>query len=296
MTDGQSLGTENTPAYVPSPRPDFAEPTLIRYADVTRHIWGDAGSGEVFDWIYASTDRIHALVFGLAPGEAFRHSPRFRTVFGADEVLHVLSGTMLIANPATGEVVAVPSGESVSFGPDTWHHAFAYGPEPLRVLEFLAPPPAAGTTGAYARTKPLLTESRYCDDAVLGRLSNGWKPARSFAVVRRDDRTLRLEGNVLVGLIASTASLTAGTLTLPDGAVSSRSRHDGDEVVYVVEGVLTVRVWHEESVHVFELAPGDAAFLPRGAMHEYRNYGGDPVEALMAVAPSYLDPAAETPA
>ena len=60
----------------PRPRrgPSFDGPALIRRADVTRHVWGDPAAGEVFDWIYASTERIHMLVFGLPPGGGFRHS------------------------------------------------------------------------------------------------------------------------------------------------------------------------------------------------------------------------------
>jgi quercetin dioxygenase-like cupin family protein len=108
---------------------------------VTRHLWGDEQSGVVADLIYASTERIHALVFVLPPGGAFRHSPEYRTVFGADEVLHVLRGTMRLANPEIGEVRRVPTGGTVFFGPDTWHHAFAEGDEPLHVLELLAPRP-----------------------------------------------------------------------------------------------------------------------------------------------------------
>jgi mannose-6-phosphate isomerase-like protein (cupin superfamily) len=149
-----------------SPRPAFDGPALIRRADVTRHVWGDAQSGEVFDWIYASTERVHLLVFGLAPGGAFRHSEAYRTVFAADEVLHVLEGTLVIADPETGEVERVAAGEQVFFRRDTWHHAFALGPEPLRVLELFAPPPAAGASSQYARRQPYLEHSRYADDAV----------------------------------------------------------------------------------------------------------------------------------
>ena len=79
--------------YAPSPRPTFDGPAHIPYAQVTRHLWGDATSGEVADWIYVSSDRIHQLVFGLPPGGAFRHSDQFRTVFAADEVLYVVSGS-----------------------------------------------------------------------------------------------------------------------------------------------------------------------------------------------------------
>ena len=156
-----------------SPRPTFDGPALIRRADVTRHIWGDPAAGEVFDWIYASTERVHMLVFGLPPGGGFRHSEDFRTIFAADELLHVLEGVLVIADPETGEVQRAAAGESVFFRRDTWHHAFALGPEPLRVLELFAPPPAAGASSAYARAQPYLETSRYADDALLG----AWPPA-----------------------------------------------------------------------------------------------------------------------
>ena len=160
-------GTPTTAAatmgYRPSPRPSFDAPTVIRAADAVRHTWGDEEAGFVEDWIYVSSQLIHAIVFGLPPGGEFRHSDSFRTVFAADELLHVLQGTLVLANPETGEVVRAEPGESVFFRRDTWHHGFSYGDEPLRVLEFFAPPPATGTSGAYARTRPYLEESVYAE-------------------------------------------------------------------------------------------------------------------------------------
>ena len=137
-----------SPTYAPSPRPRYDRPTLITDVTVTRHIWGDDEAHQVADWIYASTDRIHAMVFGLAPGGRFLHSPEFRTVFGADEVFTVLRGRMVLANPETGEVQLVEAGESVAFGRDTWHHVFAHGSDELRVLELFAPPPSTGSSGS----------------------------------------------------------------------------------------------------------------------------------------------------
>ena len=52
--------------------------------------------------------------------------------------------------------------------------------------------------------------------------------------------------------------------------------------------MLSVRVWHNDRTSVFELNPNDAAYIPQGALHEYRNYGGRTVEAIVGVAPSYL--------
>jgi mannose-6-phosphate isomerase-like protein (cupin superfamily) len=270
-----------------SPRPSFDGPALIRRADVTRHVWGEPESGEVFDWIYASTERVHGLVFGLAPGGAFRHSPSFRTVFGADEVLTVLEGTMVLADPETGEVERVATGQSVLFRRDTWHHAFALGPEPLRVLELFAPPPAAGASSAYAKTRPYLETSVYADDAQLG----GWPPIaareRKLHVVREGDVLWRRDLDVLVGVLASTEHLTVHTLELGPGEAARAHAHGGDELLFALDGPLWVRAWHGDDVRVFELGPEDACFIPQGAAHEYRNPGSGTARAIAGIAPRY---------
>ena len=275
--------------YSPSPRPSYDGPAAISYANVTRHIWGDTEAGEVFDWIYASTEHIHTLVFGLPPGGEFRHSREFRTVFGADEVLSVVSGTMVLANPETGEVIRVPTGDSAFFRAGTWHHVYAYGSEPLRVLEMLAPPPAKGTTGAYARTREYLEDSQYVDDSLLGHVPGTRAPNATLKWLRPDDVVYRLEGDGLVGVLASTDLLTVATLTLPSGKAGRAHAHGGDEVVYVRKGTLSVRAWTADKTYVFQLAPKDAAYIPAGVAHEYRNYEASEAEAVMGVAPSYLD-------
>ena len=271
-----------------SPRPTFPGPALIRRGDVTRHVWGDPESGEVFDWIYASTDLIHMLVFGLAPGGAFRHSEAYRTVFAADEVLHVLEGTLVIADPQTGEVERVASGESVFFRRDTWHHAFALGPEPLRVLELFAPPPAAWASSAYAREQPYLETSRYADDALLGQWPPASPPERRLRVLRPADVLWRRDLDVLVGILVSTEQLTVATLEIGPGEVARAHEHGGDEVLMALVEPLWVRAWHGDAVHVFELEPEDVCYLPAGSRHEYRNAGGATARAICGIAPSYV--------
>jgi quercetin dioxygenase-like cupin family protein len=270
-----------------SPRPTFDGPALIRRADVTRHIWGDPAAGEVYDWIYASTERVHMLVFGLPPGGGFRHSEDFRTIFAADELLHVLEGVLVIADPETGEVQRAAAGESVFFRRDTWHHAFSLGPEPLRVLELFAPPPAAGASSAYARAQPYLATSRYADDELLG----NWPPpapvAQRLRVVRPPDVLYRRDLGVLCGVLVSTEHLTAATLELGPGETAAAHVHGGDEVLMALEGRLWVRAWYEDRVHVFELEPEDACYLPMGAVHEYRNAGAAAARAICGIAPGY---------
>jgi quercetin dioxygenase-like cupin family protein len=271
-----------------SPRPTFDGPALVRRADVTRHVWGDPEAGEVYDWIYASTERVHMLVFGLAPGGSFRHSQDYRTVFAADEVLHVLQGTLVLADPETGEVQRLDAGEHVFFRRDTWHHAFALGPEPLRVLELFAPPPAAGASSAYAREQPYLEHSRYADDAHLGNWPPAAPPARRLRVIGRDDVLWRRDLDVLCGILVSTEHLTVATLEIGPGEVARAHEHGGDEVLMALDEPLWVRAWHEDTVRVFELGAEDVCYVPAGCPHEVRNAGRGVARAICGIAPSYL--------
>lgn len=280
-------------SYSASPRPTFEGPAHIPYAGVTRHLWGDEESGEVADWIYVSSSKIHQLVFGLAPGGAFRHSDAYRTIFAADEVLYVLSGVMVLSNPETGEVHRVEPGEAAFFRRDTWHHAFNFSPEPLRVIEFFAPPPAQGTSGSYAQTKPNLAAPKYAQDQWMGR----WPQAQTEAaanftirVVREGDLLWRLEGSdqqLLVGILAATEHLTVGRMQLLSGQRSDVELHGGDESLYLLEGALNVRVPENDGPRWFELSPGDGFFIPEGTPHQYYNMSSAPVSFLCGIAPRY---------
>jgi mannose-6-phosphate isomerase-like protein (cupin superfamily) len=257
----------------------------VRRIDVKRHIWGDGESHLVADWLYASTDKLHVLMFGLAPGKWFRHSPAFRTVFGADEVLYVLSGSMLASNPETGEVLTLEAGESLFFQKDTWHHIRAQGNEPLRVLEFFAPPPSQGMSGAYAAKRPYIDAPRYTRDELIGDLFRA-APSTLRRVERRD-HSIRLEGDIAIGLIASTPQLTVAELDVPAGALGRRTSHGGDAMVFGLSGELMIRTfWNAGSV-TFEIGPHDAVFVPQRAEYEVLSFSGA-AKALLGVAPAYL--------
>lgn len=277
--------------YSPSPRPTFAEPTHRPYASVTRHLWGDPEAGEVADWIYVSSQRLHHIVFGLAPGGWFRHSDSFRTIFAADELLYVVSGEMILSNPQSGEVHLVRTGEAAFFRRDTWHHAFNQSGELLKVSEFFSPPPSQGTSGAYAQTKPNLTVSRYGQDEALGRWPMEEAAIRAGQTIRvlRDENLLwRREGEALVGLYASTEHLTAGRIHLLPGQRSDVQRHGGDESLLLLEGTLHIHCPEKEGQQWFELTPQDGFYIPAGAPHRYYNMTGQPVSAIFGVAPDYL--------
>jgi quercetin dioxygenase-like cupin family protein len=280
-------------AYKSSPRPVFDGPTAIPYDKVTRHLWGDDVAGQIDDWIYVSTDKIHQLVFGMAPGTGFRHSESFRTVFGADEVLTVLMGTMVIANPETGEVHVVKTGESVFFQKDTWHHAFAWGSEECRVLEYFAPPPSTGSSGKYAATRPYVAEFKY----ERRELVRNWPAGRAGAEARATIRVIReadwlwsmdADNRVLTGIMASTDQLTAGACRISPGGKSDQRRHGGALGIYVRKGRLNILIENEDITPVwFELHPQDGFYIPPGVAYRAVNMGGEEVDYLWGVAPLF---------
>jgi quercetin dioxygenase-like cupin family protein len=277
----------------PSPRPTFDKPTALPFGQVTRHVWGDAESGEVQDWIYVSSSKIHQLVFGLPAGGRFAHSDEHRTIFAADEVYYVLSGTLALANPESGEVQRVCAGEAAFFRRDTWHHGFSCGTEPLRVLEYFAPPPSTGSSSAYAKTKPNLTTWNYTQDQLLGH----WPMSRAqitraarFTMIRDADLLWRMEGRehpALTGLLVSTEHLTVGKIQLLPGQSTDLETHGGDESLYVHDGVLTLGVAAADASSEHELKAGDGYYLPQGTSHQYRNLSNRPVTVLFGVAPHY---------
>jgi quercetin dioxygenase-like cupin family protein len=279
--------------YAPSPRPTFSGPAHIPYNQVTRHLWGDDAAGEVADWIYVSSDKIHQLVFGLSPGAAFRHSDEFRTIFAADEVLYVLSGLLVLSNPETGEVHQVQPGEAVFFRRDTWHHAFNFSSESLRVLEIFAPPPSQGTSGSYARTKPLLTTPKYNQAQWQGQWPMAQVEAqRSFTmrVLREPNILWSLEGQcqqLLVGTLASTEHLTVGKVHLLPGQKSDIHVHQGDESLYLLEGSLNLHLPENDGQRWFELNARDGFYIPQETPHQYYNISDQPATFIFGVAPKY---------
>nr|MDE0502058.1 cupin domain-containing protein [bacterium] len=279
----------------PSPRPEYDRATAIGHDEAVLHLWGDAESGYVGDRIYVSSSLIHLIEFSLRPRERFTHSEDNRTIFAADEVLHVTEGEMLLVNPETGEAILAGEGESVFFRRDTWHHAVNRSNDrPLRVMELFAPPPSTGASSAYARTQPYLSDWRYGDDRWLGR----WpmdraerEKTRSFHLVREPDLLWRAdhpEDDLLVGLVCSTEHLTAGRARLLPGQSSLVRRHGGDLTFVVLSGEIAVFLPEApEPPSWFELGVGDGFYVPRG--DRYQLFGHSSAsEVLFGVAPTYL--------
>jgi uncharacterized RmlC-like cupin family protein len=114
---------------------------------------------------------------------------------------------------------------------------------------------------------------------------------QTIRVIRTPDLMWRLEGAaqpILIGILASTEHLTAGTARLLAGQRSDVRRHSGSMSLYVVEGRLHVRLTDQPTDNWHELSPGDGFYLPAGTPYQYYNMSADPVAAVFGVAPSYL--------
>jgi len=257
--------------YKPSPKPDFSKSTIIKYAKIKIHLWGDEESGFVKDWIYVSNKSLHQIIFGLSARTNFKHSNEFRTIFGADELLYVLNGTMVIGNPQTGEMHRVEKGEFIYFSKDTWHHAFNYSNEDLQVLEFFSPPPLTGTSGAYAKQKPLLRNFRYGQNYTLDplKLSNKKK---SFKKINKNEINWSLIGEnqeQLMGTIVNTKNLKVHILKVLGGQSTPKINFVNHSVFFILENKLKVTLSNKKSKLAVNYK--DSVYLKSGDCVQFYN-------------------------
>ena len=260
-----------TMTYKPSPKPNFFEPTHIKYKSMETYMWGDDQAGKVKDWIYVSNDSLHQIIFGMDSNGKFKHSDQYRTIFGADELLYVLSGLLIINNPETGETHKIQKGESVCFKKDTWHHAFNYSDEYLQVLEFFSPPPITGTSGAYAKQKKLLENSIYTrNDKINSNLP--FKNQDTFKIIKESDYIWSLEGpnqETLIGTMVKSEFLDVRMITIRAGQKSHTFQFDKNTSYLSLNDNLKVCLADNDSEYV--LNKQDGLYFPASTPYFIEN-------------------------
>lgn len=102
--------------------------------------------------------------------------------------------------------------------------------------------------------------------------------------IRVGDMTIRF----LVEGQQSGGSVALFEFDVPEGAkVAAAHSHNGyEETIYGLEGVLT---WTVEGVPT-NVGPGEALFIPRGAVHHFDNRHDIDAKALAVVTPGVLGP------
>ena len=248
--------------YKPSPKPNYFKPTHIKYKLMETYLWGDAEAGNVKDWIYVSNESLHQIIFGMEPGANFKHSNQYRTIFGADELLYVLSGVLVISNPETGEVQKISKGESVFFRKDTWHHAFNFSNEYLQVLEFFSPPPITGTSGAYGKKQKLLTHSIYNRNKENTN-DVSFINQKSFKTIKENDYIWSIDGpnqETLIGTLIRTEFLDVRIITLGAFKKSHIFEYDKNTSYLSLDDNLKVNIIKEKNC--YNLEKKDGLYLP----------------------------------
>jgi len=286
-----------TPAQTPQTKTD--EPTHVPFHATQRILWGDEISGKVHDSRYHGGTGLMYQIFGMEPGHVFRHSDRFSTLFLVDGIYYVLSGTFVVSNPETGEAILAHPGELAFLPRDSWNHGFAYGTEPLRVLEYL-PLHGRGVIGREKMKGPV----KYSQDQWLGRWPAASSEARRSAthrVVGDSDILWRMEGEktqVLVGIMASTDQITFGKIILLPGQESEVRVHDGVNGMYVEKGEVHVRfpkamLDQRGQTRWFDAKQEDGVQVPKGMPYQLYNPSKQTTTVVFGVAPSYLPPGAK---
>jgi mannose-6-phosphate isomerase-like protein (cupin superfamily)/uncharacterized cupin superfamily protein len=287
----------SAPAQTSPDRP-LNGPTHIPSSDTNRILWGDETSGRVHDSRFAGSQKIMWQIWGMGPGEVFRHSDKFTTQFKVDGIYYVLSGTLVLNNPETGEVHYVKPGELAFLTRNSWNHGFNYGLDPLRVLEFLPRlPPVTGQSQYLGEGK--LSQAKYVQDQWIGRWPAALDEARrsdALKVVRESDILWRLEGEkrqVLVGIMASTDLITFGKIVLQPKQETDVRIHGGDTGLYLQEGELHVRLPGQTldsrgQTRWFDVKAGDGVYLPEGTPYQYYNPSDRMTTVIFGVSPTYL--------
>lgn len=116
----------------------------------------------------------------------------------------------------------------------------------------------------------------------VSRLSFAHEDTRAQEVIRIGPIEIRylLEGTATAGALA----LFEVTVP-PNVRVPAPHRHvTYDETIYGQEGVCTFVIEGREVA----LAPGEAVFIPRGAVHQFQNRGSETARFLATVTPGVL--------
>src|SRR5690625_4265186 len=279
------MSAESNPSSRPrraTPRPTFPTAAVIRSNEAASHLWGDPASGFVSDRVYVSSDVLHVLRYELGPGRRFVHSPTNATVSAADVTYIVLEGTLWAADPEHGEVRPVRAGETLVFRRDTWHHVFNPGPEPVRVLEFFAPPPSRGTASTYAKQQPMLSEVHYDDLRWQGRWPEALAEREAAArlhVIGEEALRWRLlddEARHVEGVAVDTENPTVPLGRITPGYLGAERIADDESLLFLEEGSLYVLLPEapEAQQAWYPLKPGDAVFLPAGTPYRLVDQDG----------------------
>jgi mannose-6-phosphate isomerase-like protein (cupin superfamily) len=110
------------------------------------------------------------------------------------------------------------------------------------------------------------------------------KPSQTLDVIHGAN------SHMLVSFAVSNDFIHFGSMTIAGGVITDSERHAGDEVFYVLEGVISVVIAEPSETHSvsksrFEANTGDRFLIPEGTWHQYLNTSQRPAKLIFGVAP-----------
>lgn len=99
------------------------------------------------------------------------------------------------------------------------------------------------------------------------------------------------KNHILMSFFISNDFVHFGKLQIPGGSYSDPETHQGDEVLFVLKGPLTVQVYEEEGskatvLHeTYKIDEEEQFLIPEGLKHRYLNFSDNVVEAIFGIAP-----------
>lgn len=252
------------------------------------------GQEKVSCIVHISTDLIQIGIMIITPGGTFDPPD----IHAGDEVYYINSGEIAVFDPESGRTIRARQGEVVLIPKGIWHQAYNTSSENLEVLAFIAPlqwragetevpSEFAGQTKCLSDNLPLIPPMGNWPASKTPKQQSIQRLAYSdaFGVVRGERSRLP------TFFYVSNANIHVGEFSLPVRWVSDLELHNGDEVLFVLAGVLGVHVWQSSPPEagplqeVHEVRPGQAFLIPQGCKHQYVNFDAQPTRVIFAIAP-----------
>jgi gentisate 1,2-dioxygenase len=301
---------------------DELEPMIITEETTSARIYGRERYS-VPSYVRVATRDMSLNGFHIPPGGHFE--PIDVHAVG-DEIYYVTRGVAKVLNPERGVVHTIKPGDTILIPMGVPHQAWNFGDETTEMLVALAPRQWAGSGDEVevaeiverGRLKQSPTDEYEASDATAPEPGSDWRTAlpanvldrigcfpaagpqaraeRRMYVIHREDALQMLHGAdspILVEFLVSNDVFHFGIMTVPRMVRSDPEVHQGEEVIYVLKGKISVEIMAEDWLEGneplvrkrFEVHEGQRMLIPRGMLHRYHNLHGQTVEFQFCVAP-----------
>ena len=271
--------------------PDKKRPAIIRPDMEVSTIYGNPPH-QIAVHKYVSTDKLTCGDFVVPAGGYFAPPD----IHPGDEFYYLLEGAATVFNPRTGEVYQLKQGEGFLIPGGVWHQVFNFGDKRVKILGTIAPAiwseKDRGSEIEYPDKpgfyKPGTTKIRPCPQKEQYLSESGMihiKSGNSLHLIHGERQ------HMLVSLLVNTNIMQVGKMTIAANQCSEPEVHSGDEMVYLLQGEMTVSVRgigaskKSVSKQSLEIKQGGKLLIPEGVEHQYFNFSEESSVALFSIAP-----------